>query len=55
MVVFAAACAALILATGLGVLGGDIVARFFRPQLLNIIAGSGFLIIDGLILMKLLT
>lgn len=52
--VFVAACAALILATGLGVLAGDTVARFVSPQLLNIIAGAGFIAIGGLILFKAL-
>ena len=54
-VVFAAACAALVLATGLGGLAGDTVARFVSPQLLNIIAGAGFLIIGGLILLRALS
>jgi len=54
-IVFSAACAALVLATGLGVLAGDTVERFISPQLLNIIAGSSFLIIGGLIMLKALT
>lgn len=53
--VFAAASAALVLATGLGVLAGDTVARFISPQWLNLIAGTGFIVIGGLILFKALS
>lgn len=53
--VFAAASAALIFASGLGVLAGDTVAKFVSPQLLNVIAGAGFLIIGALIIIRALT
>ena len=44
-IVFAGSATALILAAGLGVLVGAQVERFVRPQMLKLIAGSGFIVI----------
>lgn len=45
--VFAAASLALVLATAIGVLGGAWLSRYVSPQLLQTIAGIGFLLIGG--------
>ena len=41
--IFAAAAAALIMATGLAVLGGSLLAEFNSPKLLRWVAGLGFI------------
>lgn len=43
--VFAAAAAALVLATALGVLAGGLVAQYVNTRMLTRIAGAGFILI----------
>ncbi len=45
--VFAASAAALVLAAGIGVLFGDLVARIVSPRVLTTAAGVAFLLIGG--------
>ncbi len=47
VVVFVAAAAALVLATGLGVLAGDLLGRFVSERALHWVAGIGFLAIGA--------
>ena len=49
--VFTGACAALCLATLLGVLVGGILSNFIPPALLKKLAGAAFIIIGGLMLL----
>jgi putative Ca2+/H+ antiporter (TMEM165/GDT1 family) len=44
-VVFFAASAALTLSAAIGVLAGSWVAKYIEPRTLNIVAGSGFVLI----------
>jgi len=43
LTVFAAAAAALVLASALGVLGGAIVSKYVDPKVLTWVAGLGFI------------
>ncbi|MDP3937439.1 MAG: TMEM165/GDT1 family protein [Deltaproteobacteria bacterium] len=43
LTVFAAAAAALIVASALGVLGGAVVSRYVDPRVLRWVAGAGFI------------
>ncbi len=43
MTVFVAASAALIVATAIGVLAGEIVSEYVSPKVLHYIAGAGFI------------
>lgn len=43
MTVFVAASAALIVATAIGVLAGEIVSEYVSPKSLHYIAGAGFI------------
>ena len=45
LTVFAAASAALILATGIGVLAGGVVSQYLSPTALKYVAGAGFIVI----------
>lgn len=45
--VFAAAGTALVVATGLGVLAGSLLADTINPKYLAYIAGAGFILIGG--------
>ena len=45
--VFAAASAALILASALGVLAGSLMSEYISEKLLHYIAGIGFILIGG--------
>jgi putative Ca2+/H+ antiporter (TMEM165/GDT1 family) len=45
LTVFAAASAALILATGIGVLAGGVVSQYLSPTALKYVAGAGFVVI----------
>ena len=45
--VFAAASAALIVASGLGVLAGSLLSEFINEKILAYIAGTGFIIIGA--------
>ena len=47
VVIFLAAASALVLATGLAVLAGDLVGRFVGERTLNWAAGLGFLAIGA--------
>lgn len=52
MAVFLAASAALVFATGLGVLAGGLVSRFVSPGALAYVAGIGFIAIGAWILLR---
>lgn len=43
--VFAAASAALIVASGLGVLAGSLLANYISEKILSYVAGAGFILI----------
>ena len=43
MTVFVAASLALIVATAIGVLAGEIVSEYVRPKILHYLAGAGFI------------
>ncbi len=43
LTVFAAAAAALIVASALGVLGGAVVSKYIDPRILQWVAGAGFI------------
>jgi putative Ca2+/H+ antiporter (TMEM165/GDT1 family) len=43
MTVFVAASAALIVATAIGVLAGEIISEYVSPKALHYIAGAGFI------------
>ncbi len=47
LMVFAAASAALILASALGVLAGSLMSEYISEKLLHYIAGIGFMLIGG--------
>ena len=47
LMVFAAASAALILASALGVLAGSLMSEYISEKLLHYIAGVGFILIGG--------
>jgi putative Ca2+/H+ antiporter (TMEM165/GDT1 family) len=52
LTVFAAAAAALVLASGLGVLAGGLVSEWLPPRVLRWIAGVGFVAIGLAILLR---
>ena len=45
LTVFLAASAALVLATGIGVLAGGLVSQYVSPAMLKYVAGAGFIAI----------
>jgi len=45
LTVFVAASAALVLATGIGVLAGGVVSQYVSPTALKFVAGGGFILI----------
>lgn len=45
--VFGGASAALVVATAIGVLGGQWVSTYINPKMLSLIAGVGFIAIGG--------
>lgn len=45
LTVFVAASAALVVATGIGVLAGDLVSQYVSPTVLKYVAGAGFIAI----------
>ena len=45
--VFLAASAALVVSAGIGVLAGSLVGKFIPPRTLNIVAGTGFVLIGA--------
>ena len=45
LTVFVAASAALVLATGIGVLAGGVVSQYVTPSALKYVAGAGFIAI----------
>jgi putative Ca2+/H+ antiporter (TMEM165/GDT1 family) len=45
LAVFLAASAALVLATGIGVLAGGLVSQYVSPAMLKYVAGAGFIAI----------
>tara|TARA_R110000787_G_scaffold8607_24_gene29337 strand:- start:5042 stop:5326 length:285 start_codon:yes stop_codon:yes gene_type:complete len=45
--VFAASASALVLAAGMGVLAGTLIAEHINPKVLQIVAGVGFLLIGA--------
>jgi len=51
LLVFLAASAALVLASAIGVLAGDLVSRTLSPATLRWIAGLGFIVIGGWVLL----
>jgi putative Ca2+/H+ antiporter (TMEM165/GDT1 family) len=50
LAVFVAASAALVLATGIGVLAGGFVSQYLSPATLKYVAGAGFILIGAWIL-----
>lgn len=45
LTVFVAASAALVVATGIGVLAGGVVSQYVSPGTLKVVAGAGFIAI----------
>jgi putative Ca2+/H+ antiporter (TMEM165/GDT1 family) len=45
LTVFVAASAALVVATGIGVLAGGVVSQYVSPSMLKVVAGAGFIAI----------
>ena len=45
LTVFVAASAALVVATGIGVLAGGVVSQYVSPSTLKVVAGAGFIAI----------
>ena len=45
LTVFVAASAALVLATGIGVLAGGVISQYVSPNALKYVAGAGFIAI----------
>lgn len=45
--VFAASASALVVAAGMGVLAGTLIAEHINPKVLQIVAGVGFLLIGA--------
>ncbi len=54
LTIFLAASLALVAASAIGVLGGQILAQFISEKTLNIAAGIGFMLIGGFLLFKAL-
>ena len=52
LTVFAAASAALVLASAIGVLAGSLLANTVDERLLHYVAGVGFILIGGWILLR---
>ena len=52
LTVFLAASAALILATGIGVLAGGFVSEHVSPTMLKYVAGAGFIVIGAWTLLR---
>jgi putative Ca2+/H+ antiporter (TMEM165/GDT1 family) len=52
LTVFAASAAALILASGLGVLAGSLVAEYLNPKAIRWVAGVGFIGVGLWVLMS---
>jgi putative Ca2+/H+ antiporter (TMEM165/GDT1 family) len=52
LTVFAAAGAALVLAAGLAVLGGSVLARFVSPEGMRWVAGLGFVAVGLWVLLR---
>jgi len=52
LTVFIAASAALILATGIGVLAGGLVSQYVSPATLKYVAGTGFIAIGAWTLVR---
>jgi putative Ca2+/H+ antiporter (TMEM165/GDT1 family) len=52
LTVFIAASAALVLATGIGVLAGGLVSQHVSPATLKYVAGAGFIAIGGWTLLR---
>lgn len=50
LTVFAAASAALVLASAIGVLAGSLLSAYISEQMLAYIAGTGFILIGGYML-----
>lgn len=50
LTVFAAASAALVLASAIGVLAGSLLSAYISEQMLAYIAGTGFMLIGGYML-----
>lgn len=49
--VFFAAAAALVLACAVGVVAGQLIARFLDPRILKLVAGSAFVLIGAVTLL----
>ena len=52
LAVFLAASAALVLATGIGVLAGGVISQHVSPAVLKYIAGTGFILIGAWTLLR---
>jgi putative Ca2+/H+ antiporter (TMEM165/GDT1 family) len=52
LTVFAGAAAALVVASGIGVLAGGVISQFLSPRHLHVIAGLGFIAIGIWTLVK---
>jgi putative Ca2+/H+ antiporter (TMEM165/GDT1 family) len=52
MTVFLAASAALVVATGIGVTAGGVVAQHLNPAAMRYVAGAGFVVIGLWILLR---
>ena len=51
LTVFAGAATALVLASGLGVLAGTLVAQWLNPAVLRWVAGTGFIAVGAWVLL----
>ena len=52
LTVFIAASAALVLATGIGVLAGGLISQYVSPSTLKYVAGAGFIAIGAWTLLR---
>lgn len=52
LTVFLASALALVVASALGVLAGDLVSRFVNPRYLTLAAGTGFMVIGAITIWK---
>ena len=52
LTVFAGASLALVLASGIGVLAGSLISNYVSPKILSYIAGTGFIVIGVITLIR---
>lgn len=52
LIIFLAAASALVATSALGVLGGAVIGRWFRPQTIERLAGALFIVLGVLMLVR---